>query len=84
MKQYCRYCIHLHVNNFPYCSKKEKQMSESSCKKTNRCEDFEFADCEPEYQDAFMENTKGYHPRKAKEPIQKQCEGQMELEFRKE
>lgn len=76
MKQYCRYCIHLCVNNFPYCDKKGKRLSESSCKKPNDCKEFEFSDCEPEYQDAFMENEKGYHPR---EPKEKQCKGQMEL-----
>ena len=39
-------------------------MSESSCKKPNNCSDYDFADCEPEYQDAFMENARGYKPRK--------------------
>ena len=79
MKQYCRYCIHLHVNNFPYCDIKEKGLSESRCKKPNDCKDFDFADCEPEYQDAFFEHTKGYKPRDKKEPIMKQCDGQYSL-----
>ena len=79
MKQYCRYCIHLHVNNFPYCDIKEKGLSESSCKRPNDCKDFDFADCEPEYQDAFGEHAKGYKPRKQKEPIMKQCDGQYSL-----
>ena len=65
MKQYCRYCVYLCVNNFPYCDKKEKAIKESVCKRPNQCPDFEFADCEDEYQDAFGE-TKGYHPRKEK------------------
>ena len=79
MKQYCRYCIHICVNNFPYCRQKEKELSESSCKKPNECKDFVFADCEPEYQDAFMEHTKGYKPRQKKEQIMKQCDGQISL-----
>lgn len=79
MKQYCRYCIHLHVNNFPYCDVKEKCLSESSCKRPNNCKEFDFADCEPEYQDAFGENAKGYKPRKQKELIMKQCDGQYSL-----
>lgn len=79
MKQYCRYCIHLHINNFPYCDKKEKAMSESSCKKPNNCNDYVFADCEPEYQDAFMENVRGYHPREKREPKNNEWEGQISL-----
>lgn len=77
MAQYCRYCIYLHVNRGPYCDKKEKCLSESSCKKPNNCKDFEFVDCEPEYQDAFMENVKGYHPREKKQPV---IDGQLRLE----
>lgn len=79
MKQYCRYCIHLHVNNFPYCDKKEICLSVSSCKRQNKCTEFALADCEPEYQDALMENVKGYKPREKKEPKQKECDGQMSL-----
>lgn len=74
MKQYCRYCANLHVNNFPWCEAKEKQLSESYCKRANRCSEFVFADVEPEYQDAFGE-TKGYKPRIKKQ----QCDGQMRL-----
>ena len=76
MKQYCRYCIHLHVNNFPYCDVKEKPLSVSTCKTPNKCKDYCFADCEEEYQDAFMENDKGYKPR---EPRKKQCDGQIKM-----
>lgn len=54
-------------------------MSESSCKKPNNFNDYDFADCEPEYQDAFMENVKGYKPREEKEPKQKECNGQISL-----
>ena len=77
MKQYCRYCIYLNVNNFPYCSVKEKELAESSCKRPNNCKDFELACCESEYQDAFGENAKGYKPREKKEPVMKQCDGQI-------
>ena len=52
-------------------------MSESSCKKPNNCSDYDFADYEPEYQDAFMENVRGYKPREKKEPKQKECDGQI-------
>lgn len=75
MKQYCRYCIHLCVNNAPYCDALRVLRSESSCKRTNNCKHFVFADCDPEYQDAFGE-TNGYKPRERK---QKQIEGQMTL-----
>lgn len=62
MKQYCRYCVYLCVNNVPYCDVKNKVLSESACKRPNNCKDFVFADVEDEYQDAFGE-TMGYHPR---------------------
>lgn len=65
MKQYCRYCVNLCVNNVPYCSEKKEFKSESSCKRQNQCKDFIFADVEPEYQDAFGE-TAGYKPRTPK------------------
>ena len=78
MKQYCRYCVNLCVNNFPYCSVKEKGLSESYCKRTNTCKDFAFADVEPEYQDAFGE-TSGYHPRQPKRKTAPQDWEQMEL-----
>ena len=80
MKQYCRYCVWLCVNNAPYCSKHEKFMSESYCKHTNNCKDFVFADCEPEYQDAFGE-TNGYYPRQPRKPQIKQIDNQIKLEF---
>lgn len=62
MKQYCRYCVHLYVNNFPYCEIKKKEVRYSMCIRPNHCKDFEFADCDAEYQDAFG-ITNGYHPR---------------------
>lgn len=54
-------------------------MSESSCKKPNNCSDYDFADCEPEYQDAFMENVRGYKPREKREQKQNQCDNQITL-----
>lgn len=76
MKQYCRYCVYLCVNNVPYCNAKEEIRSRSSCKRPNNCKDFAFADCEPEYQDAFGE-TNGYKPRG--ERHKKSIDGQMNL-----
>lgn len=73
MKQYCRYCINLIVNNVPYCKSREKVLSEGYCKRPNNCTDFVFANVESEYQDAFGE-TNGYKPR---QPRQKQIEGQL-------
>lgn len=75
MKQYCRYCVNLCVNNVPYCTAKKKIRSESSCKRPNKCKDFIFADVEPEYQDAFGE-TNGYKPRYTRYRC-KSMEGQL-------
>lgn len=75
MKQYCRYCIYLCINDVPYCNAKEEFRSESSCKYPNKCKDFIFADVDHELQDAFGE-TNGYKPRHRKEQIQ----GQLKLE----
>lgn len=80
MKQYCRYCVNLCVNNIPYCSEKKTGLSESYCKHPNNCEDFVFADVEPEYQDAFGE-TSGYHPRQPKKKTAPQDWEQMELQL---
>lgn len=77
MKQYCRYCVWLCVNNFPYCQKKCIQLSESYCKHTNDCNEFVFADVEPGYQDAFGETSRGYKPRGQRH--KQQIEGQMTL-----
>lgn len=62
MKQYCRYCVNLCVNNVPYCMEKKQCLSVSYCKHPNNCKEFIFANVEPEYQDAFGE-TNGYKPR---------------------
>lgn len=78
MKQYCRYCVYLYVNNVPYCTIHEECKSVSSCKRSNKCKDFVFADVEPEYQDAFGE-TNGYKPRQPRQPRQKQIDGQISL-----
>ena len=82
MKQYYRYCVYLCVNNVPYCVKKEEIRSKDSCKRTNNCKDFRFADVEPEYQDAFGE-TNGYKPRGPKKHINDQIDGQISFEFEK-
>lgn len=80
MKLYCRYCIYLCVNNVPYCDIKKKVKGESSCKRPNKCKDFVFANCEPEYQDAFGE-TNGYKERKPRKPKEKDCLGQMSFDL---
>ena len=77
MAQYCRYCTYLCVNRGPYCEVKGKLLTESSCKRPNNCENYDFVDCEPEYQDAFMENIKGYRPRKRNQSVP---DGQLRLE----
>lgn len=58
MKQYCRYCIHLHTGNGIWCDEKEKELSERTAKTVNHCKQFDFCGM-----DAFMENTEGYKPR---------------------
>ena len=60
-KQYCRYCIHLTVGDWPWCGRMERFVSESAAKRTNHCPHFEF--CE---MDAFLENERPYTPRKEK------------------
>lgn len=57
MKQYCRYCIHLHAGNGIWCDEKEKEITESTAKSLNTCSSFEFCPM-----DAFGE-TNGYRPR---------------------
>ena len=58
MKQYCRYCAHLACGNGTWCSKRNKEMSDSAAKRVNHCKDFDFCEI-----DAFCENLAGYHPR---------------------
>lgn len=77
-KQYCRYCVYLMVNNFPYCQIKEKQISESTAKSVNHCDKFLFADVEDEHQDAFGE-ANGYHPRRSSKHHKKMPDGQMSI-----
>ena len=57
MKQYCRYCTHLHAGNGIWSDEKQKEMSEATAKSVNNCKLFDF--CE---MDAFGE-TDGYKPR---------------------
>lgn len=44
MKQYCRYCSHIHHTETysMYCDAKGKRKSEASCKTVNKCKDFCF------------------------------------------
>jgi len=70
MTQYCRYCAEFYVGsavNYGWCEKKQRNYSRSTACKPNKCEHFLLVNCPAEYQDAFMENLKGYQPRVAKE-----------------
>lgn len=47
MNQYCRYCGYCFDGDAPFCTAKEKVLSESELKRQNRCKDFwlsEFGD----------------------------------------
>lgn len=79
MKQYCRYCVNLCVNNVPYCMEKRKVLSKSYCKHTNTCTEYVFANVEAEYQDAFGE-TDGYKPR-VKQSVEKITSDYEQLSF---
>lgn len=61
-RQYCRYCAHCvaTLDGFAWCEKKQKEMSESSAKRTNSCKDFLFNEM-----DAFNLEAK-YKPRAKK------------------
>lgn len=61
MKQYCRYCANCVVGDVVYCSKRNREYSESYAKSTNNCGDFEL-----NVIDAFGENERGYQPREPK------------------
>lgn len=65
IKQYCRYCNHLHTGNGIWCDAKEKELSESTAKSVNHCKLFLFNGM-----DAFFENTEGYKPRQPYNPRQ--------------
>lgn len=60
-KQYCRYCAHLVTGNGIWCEAHKRSYSESYCKVTNNCSEFELNPI-----DAFFENEAGYKPRKTK------------------
>ena len=74
MKQYCRYCNNLVTGNGIYCTLKNKELSESFCKGTNNCKDFEFNEL-----DAFGENEKPYTPRPVPEEDDEPLEGQIDM-----
>ena len=58
MAQYCRYCSHLVYGDVCFCEKKRWVKSYNSCKKPNKCKDFELNPI-----DALGENQKDYKPR---------------------
>lgn len=44
MAQYCRFCTYCTISDMTggaYCDKKQKEMSESTAKHTNKCKDYE-------------------------------------------
>ena len=75
MAQYCRYCIHLATGNGIWCSKHEKELSESTAKCPNRCKDYDFCEI-----DAFAENMKPYRPRSGKKKEQPPAEDRVSQE----
>ena len=81
MRQYCRYCGYLTVNNVPWCGKREEMISEAAAKAQNRCSDYLYNPL-----DAFGGidrdgKTHEYAPRKSKVPKKTQCDGQMRLDL---
>ena len=75
MKQYCRYCVHLHTGNGIWCDEKNLEMRESTAKCVNHCDRFGFCEI-----DAFAE-TDGYKPRGARTPtIDEIGENQLRME----
>lgn len=58
MKQYCRYCAYLTADC--YCECKKRCLSESTCKKINKCKNFIFNEM-----DAF-DPEKTYKPQAKK------------------
>lgn len=63
MTQYCRCCCYLVTGNGIYCWKREKEMSEKSTKRTNKCKDFAFNPL-----DAY-DFDKCYQPRRKREKL---------------
>lgn len=64
-KQYCRYCSYcvVQLDDWAWCDKRKKEMSENTAKKMNNCKDFAFNEM-----DAFNPETK-YKPRAKKEKL---------------
>lgn len=73
MKQYCRYCAHAHYGDVVWCDTKEKTIPDSTAKTENHCKDFSFNEIDVFY---GGDMDKKYKPR---EPVMKQCEGQVSL-----
>jgi hypothetical protein len=58
MKQYCRYCANLVYGDSCYCEVKRKCLNYDSCKRPNKCKNFELNPI-----DALAENPREYAPR---------------------
>lgn len=75
MRQYCRYCGYLTVDNVPWCGKRQEVISEAAAKSPNRCHDHAYNPM-----DAFGERPGGYGKEHiSRKPKKGQCAGQMEL-----
>ena len=73
MKQYCRYCAHAYYGDAVWCDTKKKVIPDSTAKTENHCKEFFFNEIDVFY---CGNMDKKYKPR---EPIMKQCEGQVSL-----
>ena len=67
MAQYCRYCSWFVTGNGDYCTKDERELSESYAKRTNKCKNFDLNPI-----DAYGENKNGYQPRKQRPKVGQQ------------
>ena len=64
MKQKCRYCANCIVGDVAYCELKDKTMSDTAAKRTNKCAGFEFNPM-----DAFGEKDYQEPKKEAKDSI---------------
>lgn len=70
MNQYCRYCAWLSPSDY-YCEKKKICLSEKSCKRINKCKNFEFNEID------VFDITRIYKPK----PQNKKLSEQLKLDL---
>lgn len=63
MAQYCRYCTFMCCGDVNWCAEKKVTFTDEQICRTNACKSFKLNPI-----DALGINTKGYSPRKPKEP----------------